>query len=701
VGNLSYYTARARQLTAGGVARVAARRAFRTARQLLYRHAPGPDERDLLQAFGASTADELVRASLAVDPRAWCDVSQREQTVAAIFEFPSAAERAWARAERALHRTYSIFEREISFGAAGAIDWSLDPVTGYRWPLEPAPTLDVTPPGADPKYPWQLGRLEAAIALGQGYWLATAPEEKARFAGEFVALAANFLSSNPVNLGIHWTCPMEVGLRAANLAQALYMFRDAAEVQEPAFLLTVLRGLAEHAAFVEANLEDRGIVPNNHLIADYIGLLVVAVLFPRLPSSARHLALAARGLREEVPAQVFEDGVSFEGSIGYHRLVAELCAMAHLFGPGHGVDLGATVAERTHRLLRASAAWCSEKGRAPQIGDNDSGRALALTERASLDHGYLATLGAVMFRDPMLKAPDAELCDEAVWLFGSAGLNTFRSLPAEGAPRSFSSPAGGFHVLRGAGVVVTISAGPQGQRGAGGHSHNDKLSFELHLDGEPVIVDPGSPVYARDPVQRNAYRSTRAHNCVEVDGLEQAEFDPTRLFALPEGANARLERLEEGPEVDHLQSSHQGYERIASGLVVRRALTLDKRSRALVVEDIVEGEGSRVLRLRLQLPDCLVRVRGPRGEERLRALELIRGITLDESAAIELGPKDAPRAVVLLETGLEASLEDGAYATGYGEVRQAVRVCLSSERALPATLRWMVLFDPRRGPPCG
>jgi hypothetical protein len=700
VGNLSYYTARARQLTPGGVAKVAARRAFRTAKQWLYRCGAGLDERDLLQAFAASTADELYRASLPVNPRAWCDVSHREQTVAAIFELPLAAERAYARAERALHRSYPIFERELSFGERGAIDWSSDPVSGYSWPLEHAGTLDVTPPGADPKYPWQLGRLEAVIALGQGYWLASAPEEKARFAGEFVALTADFLRANPPNLGIQWTSPMEVALRAANLAQALYLFRDAPEAQDPAFLLTVLRGIAEHAAFVEANLEDRGIVPNNHLIADYVGLLVVAALFPRLPGAVRQLAIAARGLREQVPAQVFEDGVSFEGSTGYHRLVAELCVIAQLFGPTHGVDLGATVAARTQGLLRASAAWCSERGLAPQIGDNDSGRALALTDRDSLDHAYLATLGAVMFRDAGLKAPGAELCDEAAWLYGSGGLHAFRALASEAAPLSFSSPAGALHVLRGAGAVVTVVAGPQGQRGAGGHSHNDKLSFELHLGGEPVIVDPGSPVYARDPAQRNAYRSTRAHNCVEVDGLEQAELDPSRLFALPEGSRARAERFEAGPDADVLETSHTGYTRLAPGLVVRRALTLDKRSPALLVHDAVEGEGTRALRIHLQLPDCLVQVRGPRGEERRRAIELLCGVHIDDTLAIELGPRESPRAVVLLESGVDVSLEDSAYATGYGQVRDAVRVCLRLERALPARVRWVVLLDAQKGQPC-
>ncbi|HZA52358.1 MAG TPA: alginate lyase family protein, partial [Myxococcaceae bacterium] len=631
MGNLSYYTARAKQLTPGGAAKVAARRAVRTAKQWLYRRGPGLDERDVLHAFGAW--------SLASNPRAWCDVSHREHTVAALFELPLAAERAYARAERALHRRYLVFEREVSFDAGAAIDWSRDPVSGHRWPLAPPAELELTPPGADPKYPWQLGRLEAVIALGQGYWLASAPEEKARFAGEFAALAMDFLRANPPNLGIQWACPMEVALRAANLAQALYMFRDAPEAQDPAFLLTVLRGLAEHAAFVEANLEDRGIVPNNHLIADHVGLLVVAVLFPKLPGAARQLAAAVRGLREQVPAQVFEDGVSFEGSTGYHRLVAELCVMAELFGPTHGVDLGATVAERTHGLLRASSAWCSERGLAPQIGDNDSGRALALADRPSLEHAYLATLGAVLFRDARLKSNGAELCDEAAWLYGSGGLHAFRALTAQAEPSSFTSPQGGIHVLRGAGAVVTAVAGPQGQRGAGGHSHNDKLSFELHLDGEPVIVDPGSPVYARDPAQRNAYRSTAAHNCVEVDGEEQAEIDPSRLFALPEGAYARVDRFETSPELDILEGSHSGYRRLGAGLLVRRALTLDKRSRALRVHDTVEGEGMRTLRIHLQLPDCLVQLRGPRGEERHRAIELIRGAPIDETVAIELGPR--------------------------------------------------------------
>ena len=52
----------------------------------------------------------------------------------------------------------------------------------------------------------------------------------------------------------------------------------------------------------------------------------------------------------------------------------------------------------------------------------------------------------------------------------------------------------------------------------GGHSHNDKLSFELHLGGRPVIVDPGMGTYTREPALRNAMRATAAHNTPQLDG---------------------------------------------------------------------------------------------------------------------------------------------------------------------------------------
>ncbi len=696
MGNLGWYTARARQMSPGVVAKVAARRAWRTARQLLYRYGQSPTDPQLLEAFGAQSLEELPDKCLVPRPGAFCDPSRREGTVMALLELPDAAERAWARAERALSRTFTLFDREVAFGPGGQIEWSVDPISGYRYPLESSTSLQLFPAGVDPKYPWQLGRQDALVALGQGYWLASAPEERKRFSSELVAQASDFLRSNPPNLGIHWTCPMEVALRAANLAISVYLCRDAPAVREPGFLLQVLRALSEHTAFVEANLEDKGAVPNNHLLADLVGLLVVGTLFPQLPGATGQVATAVRKLREQVPLQVGADGVSFEDATGYQRLVAELCVLAVHFARAGGLLLGEEVEARTHGLLSVAAHLCTEAGLAPQLGDNDSGRALPLADRPSLDHGYLAGLGAVLFEDPSLKVPESPLCEEAVWLFGEEGGRTWSGLDACFRPASFSALGGGANVLRGGNGFVALAAGARGQGGAGGHSHNDRTSFELHVHGVPTIVDGGSPVYGRDPDARNAFRSSLAHNAVVVDGEEQAPFDPDRLFALPEGPRCRVERFEQRERVDVLCAVHHGYERLAQPVTVRRVFSLHKDLRALRIDERFEGRGEHGFRVGLLLPDVHVRLRGPRGEERQRAASLLEDVDLDETLAVELGPRDAPLATVLVQSGIEVSLEEASCARGYGEEVPAVRVVLSWRDEVPGHKRWVVLWDKER-----
>jgi uncharacterized heparinase superfamily protein len=55
------------------------------------------------------------------------------------------------------------------------------------------------------------------------------------------------------------------------------------------------------------------------------------------------------------------------------------------------------------------------------------------------------------------------------------------------------------------------------------HAHCDLLSYELWLDGKPVIVDSGVHGYGGDRFREYA-RSTRAHNTVMFDGQEQSEI---------------------------------------------------------------------------------------------------------------------------------------------------------------------------------
>lgn len=57
-----------------------------------------------------------------------------------------------------------------------------------------------------------------------------------------------------------------------------------------------------------------------------------------------------------------------------------------------------------------------------------------------------------------------------------------------------------------------------------GHSHNDKLSFELIVNGENIVTDPGTYVYTPFPVIRDKFRSTKSHNTIIVSNREQNDF---------------------------------------------------------------------------------------------------------------------------------------------------------------------------------
>jgi Heparinase II/III-like protein/Heparinase II/III N-terminus len=98
-------------------------------------------------------------------------------------------------------------------------------------------------------------------------------------------------------------------------------------------------------------------------------------------------------------------------------------------------------------------------------------------------------------------------------------------------------PVFGAYALRTDRVLVAVRCGPRGQRGFGGHDHNDQLTVELSVDGEDWIRDPGSYLYTPIPEIRAAYRSIRAHFCPQLAGAEPASLDDGP-FILGRGGSA-------------------------------------------------------------------------------------------------------------------------------------------------------------------
>jgi hypothetical protein len=232
--------------------------------------------------------------------------------------------------------------------------------------------------------------------------------------------------------------------------------------------------------------------------------------------------------------------VDFEQSVAYHRLVLEACLTGLVMLQRAGRDLPASAHGTLQRMCDYVAAYTRPDGQAPLVGDADDGRIQALGTQPLGDHRYLLAIGGAMFARPDLAALAGGWRDEAFWLLGPSAARIEAEDGASSGTRSTAFPQGGVLVFRRGQTHLIADVAEVGLAGRGGHGHNDVLSFELVLEGMPLVTDCGAYVYTASAEWRNRFRSTGFHNTVQVDGEELNRFGPAddlwtlRYEAVPE-----------------------------------------------------------------------------------------------------------------------------------------------------------------------
>jgi uncharacterized heparinase superfamily protein len=595
---------------------------------------------------------------------------------------PGAAARTIAAADRACAHVFDLLgSGPVPLGAT--IDWHADFKSGHRYdPREHSTRIGPAgPPGGhDIKVPWELSRFQHFAWLGQA-WRLTGEE---RYPREFVAQVDDWLAANPRAFGVNWVCTMDVAIRAVNWLWAYHALADSPALTD-GFLLRFERGLLAHARHIAGNLERAGRVTHNHYLSDVAGLAVLGLLCPEFREAARWRDFALREVWREAEKQVHADGVDFEASVGYHRLVAELLLLPVLLCRHQGLPVPAAVTDRLERMIEVVLHGTRPDGGMPLFGDCDNGRLLRLKawggdEREWSDHRHLLAVGAVLFgRDDFARAAGTEW-EEAFWLLGSGAVRCREAAGLAGRdapePGSRRFPDGGLCFLRGGGSYVAVDTGGVGQAGGGGHAHNDTLGFEFAAGGRAWVVDPGSGVYTADHAMRNRFRSSFVHPVLTIDGEEINRFDGRRLFAMRDDARPVVERWDHSEERDLLVARHHGYERLDPPVRVRRAFWLDGATGALLVMDEAAAAGRHAFACALPLAAAAVEVEG--------LLARVAG-PAGERLAVRVTPEEC-------RATLEAA--SGWTSPGYGTCRAAPVLGIAGE--FEGRMRLSILFLPER-----
>ena len=488
-------------------------------------------------------------------------------------------------------------------------DWFLDPVTGKRAPQADYcfnvnhRSEDVT---GNVKQVWELSRMHHLTVLATAFAL-TGDE---RYAERTASHLRSWWAQNPFLSGVHWTSGIETGLRLISwvwLRRLLDGWAGVMELFEDNEV--ALAQIWWHQHYL-ASFRSRGSSANNHVIAEAAGLLVAALAFDWFTESAHWSGEAAGLLERELALNTFPSGVNREMAFEYHGFVTELATVAAVEADLAGRPLSMDTWALLYRMFNVVASTADVSLRSPRQGDGDDGKVLVLDPPTADRTPGLLAIGEGLFDAPgWWPSVEATVASTLLPLiarrrdtdghlgrrephYADAGLTLMRSAPADGEE-----------------IWCRCDAGPHGFLSIAAHAHADALAVEVRYDGTDVLADPGTYCYHGEPRWRRYFRSTLAHNTVEVGHQDQSTSGGPFLWT--RHARSGLSQLETNAdgEVTYWSATHDGYAALTPPVLHRRAVRLAGRDRRIEIVDCIETTGSHALRLAFHFgPDIHPRI---------------------------------------------------------------------------------------------
>ena len=485
----------------------------------------------------------------------------------------------------------------------GDPDWFFDPITGRR-----APQADycfkvnhrsesVT---GNVKQIWELSRLHHLTVLAAAFSLT----DDERYAERAAAHLRSWWTQNPFLSGVHWTSGIEAGVRLISWVWVRRLLDGWAGIADLFEDNEVARAqIWWHQHYLMA-FHSEGSSANNHVIAEAAGLLVGALAFDWFPESSRWSEEAASLLQRELKNNTFPSGVNRELAFDYHGFVTELAAVAAVEASWAGRPFSPDVWDLLKRMFDVVGATVDVELRGSRQGDGDNGRALVLDPETGERWSGLLAVGATLFDAPpwwpkveptmtsivlgtMAGRHPATHPDQRPSSYADAGMTLLRSSPSDGDE-----------------IWCRCDAGPHGFLSIAAHAHADALSVEVRYDGVDILADPGTYCYHGEPQWRRYFRSTLAHNTIEVGGQDQSTSGGPFLWT--RHAKSSLLGLDSDSEgaLTGWSAEHDGYRALDPPLGHRRSVELQSRFRQIEITDCLETTGRHKFRLALHLgPD--------------------------------------------------------------------------------------------------
>jgi Heparinase II/III-like protein/Heparinase II/III N-terminus len=519
-------------------------------------------------------------------------------------------ERRWcsellAQAERIRAHRLSYFDL-VDVDIGNPIRWQRDHSSGKEGALRPIQHIDYRDFSAvgDCKLVWEPNRHHQLVVLARAY----RGSGDRTYARAMLEQLLSWIEQNPFGRGMNWRSPLELGIRLINWVWALDLVREADVIDEPAWR-RIRQAVFQHCHDITRKYS-RGSSANNHLVGEAAGVFVASSYFDDFPASGKWQRESAAILEREIIAQSFPDGCTREHALGYQFFVMQFYLFTALVAERAGRPFSDAFRARLASMVTFAVKLAAAGGSLPMFGDRDDGCVLDLGDD-KYDVRSLTVLAARVLGDSAALDTAGAASQAAFWSFGTAQMpdKTGHSVVSAATLASTAFRDSGYYLLQAQDNAVTASVfvdcAELGYGSIAAHGNADALSLVVRLNGTDLFVDPGTFDYFTFPEWRDYFRSTRAHNTLEIDARDQSEMLGPFLW----GRRAAAKCTQWTPLASGglFEGEHDGYASLPDPVRHARRIVLDGPKQQLVVTDTVESSLTHQARLHFHLgPECRV-----------------------------------------------------------------------------------------------
>lgn len=442
-------------------------------------------------------------------------------------------------------KRYQIYN--FDFDLTKSLDWHFSEQDHIRWPVCHYSKINYRPGSSygDVRINWELNRLQFLPVM------ALTDEDLAK------NILKDWMAKNPFVHGPAYLASMEVALRWLSVYWAACLFK---QPLKKCFELDLIGLAVASGKFIESRLSTHSSA-GNHLIVEAVGLFWTGKALEGSGVEDKWIKKARNILAEQVPRQINPDGTNQEQSFWYLGFV--LAALFHYLLLEDRSKIPSEITNRVEKMLEFVNDMTWPDGSFPDYGDRDDGFTFRI--RGDYDESPfpgLLSLGALFFNRPEWRRETRQSKDcLAFWTHtrgGDPAISGTGNLQSEsaGQPKIKIYNDGGMTLMKRGKGRLLFRHTPLGLGNTCGHGHADALSILFYWKNVPVLIDLGSGQYNGDQDIRNFFRSTIAHNTVQIGGKNQARM--LGPFMWDRFYETTLKQAGETP-VLHAEAAHNGY----------------------------------------------------------------------------------------------------------------------------------------------